>query len=148
MKFSLKRLDITMEFDNHLTFLQEYGIIICIACKYAIKPDGIARHFRNQHTRQVNAKDRSSLVQSASLFPLVKPEEVQTPLMPCERIKHLKLMDGVKCTECRHCCISEESIKTHCRDKHSWSASKQNKWTTCYLQSFFAGIMFNYSLLT
>jgi hypothetical protein len=136
-----------MEPNSHLYFLQEYGIIICIACKYAIKPDGITRHFRDHHSQLITAKDRSSLVQSVSSFPLVRPEAVQTPLTPCERIKYLKLKDGIKCTECQYYCIGEESMKTHCRDKHGWSASKQNTWTTCYLQSFFAGTISNYMLL-
>jgi len=128
-----------MEPDTYLHFWSEYRIIICIPCKYAIKPDGIARHFRDHHSRQVNAKDRSTLVQYASTFTLIKPEEIQMPLLPCQRITYLKLRDGIKCNQCRFFCVGNESIKAHCRDKHDWSASKRNIWTECYLQSFFAG---------
>jgi hypothetical protein len=137
----------SMEPETYLHFSPGYQIIICIPCKYAIKPDGIARHFKDQHSGQLDAKDRTTLVQYASMFTLIKPEEIQMPGLPCQRIIELKLRDGMKCNQCRFLCIGNESIKAHCRDKHSWNASKRNIWTECYVQSFFAGITSDKRLL-
>jgi len=146
---------IDTEASRYVSFLTEYRVLICRSCKHGISPngDGIARHFMEKHITMPIQTRQSILIYCNSLK-LIDPSNVRIPTMEIERITELESSLGWYCQEqldgkeCGHCCVTETSMKIHCRDTHGWIKSKGVTWKRQSIQTFFQGKLIKYFPVT
>jgi len=131
----------------HMSYNKDYKLIICIQCRYAVKPHGIYRHFKERHPKIFSTKDKEQLCQYGATFQLEIPESIKQPDRIIAAVSGLKVTNGFKCNICEYFCIGNSSIVNHCRSLHNWGTAKMRIWKSCLLQSFFAGTISNYMLL-
>ena len=114
--------------------MEEFKIIVCRECRFAIVPDQVAQHMKNHHpshpsrSRPVLQKAIERLQDIAHRSQDVKyppPDHRSIPGLPIYK-------DGLKCTYtnpsnstiCGYICQSESAMKLHCRGRHGWKSSK------------------------
>ena len=104
--------------DDYFLYLSEYRVLICRACKYAIRSQGgIQRHFQKRHA-SLPLSIRKTLVEYASQLQLIVPENIHIPEAPLSPIDVLDVIDGCQCNDCGYACGSEGSMLVHCKKEH------------------------------
>ncbi|GAM91695.1 hypothetical protein ANO11243_097480 [Dothideomycetidae sp. 11243] len=129
-----------------LHYLEEYKVLICTSCQYALQPDAISRHLKDIH--HILRSSRRSYMDYASGFALADAETVMhsgqaltsfpVPLLPVH--------DGLKCThaDCGHLCVTEKRMRSHWVTQHGRAGQSESDWNPVQLQTFFRGNSLRY----
>jgi len=107
----------------------EYRIIVCTICQFAVVPSQTEHHLRKHHSRltyqqrrivaqKVQSLPQLALVESDVIYP--RPDQPPINTLPI-------FFDGLKCTgkhedgnACRYMCRTITGIQKHCKDEHGW----------------------------
>src|SRR5947207_2892480 len=136
---------------HYVLHLIEYNVLLCRSCKHCISPvgDGIKRHFM-KHRKTVALDTRRAIIDHVKSLQLMEPENITLPIEEIEPIMGLELLVGLRCQEkyneeeCHYCCITEGSMKIHCKEEHGWVKSKGVSWKKQSVQTFFEGRLIKY----
>ncbi|KAI0529994.1 hypothetical protein GGR58DRAFT_494987 [Xylaria digitata] len=126
-----------------LTYLPNYGVVICKECRFAIQPSAFSSHLQNHHI--LRSKRRCILDQLSSLR-LPPPERVGVPASDSRRIADLPVLSGIKCgtAKCSYACTSIKRMCQHWSEVHHEPNSKAIKYHEAKLQTFFRGNKIRY----
>jgi hypothetical protein len=104
---------------DHLSYLQDYRVVVCTKCKYCIQPGGAYTHFLSLH-KNLSKATRKVLVEHCKGLDLDNPEHV-VPIGNKTVVHGLSLNDGFKCEQpaCSYTCSRESSAEAHGRE-HGW----------------------------
>ena len=101
-----------------LQYLSPYQVIVCTSCKYAVRPNSIARHLKEIH--RVERLERDPFMQYVAKFTLAEqelvvqyePSEFPVPLLPVQ--------SGLRCIskECTYLCATEKRMRHHWLSAH------------------------------
>lgn len=127
-----------------LQYLPAYKVVICVACRYAIQPNGIARHLRNLH--QIRRGDRRSFMQYVASLRLDAPDSLREVVALDFPVPLLPVQDGLRCKReaCAHLCISVKRMKNHWLSVHGCTGQADIDWCPVPLQTFFRGNFLRY----
>jgi len=107
----------------------EYRIIVCTICQFAVVPSETEHHLRKHYSRlthqqrrivaqKVQSLPQLTLVESDMIYP--RPDQPPINTLPI-------FFDGLKCTgkhedgnACRYMCRTITGIQKHCKDEHGW----------------------------
>jgi uncharacterized C2H2 Zn-finger protein len=112
--------------------LQEYGLIVCKSCKYAIWPPEVDSHLSDPHHR-IEKKQRQCIqLEVQSWQGLVTSEdELKLPEQLDEAIPELALYQGFLCRVepdvCQEVFQSKEMLRKHWQRKHDWTVTKGSR---------------------
>jgi hypothetical protein len=150
-----------MDFDRLLQINNEYKILICMPCQYAIVPLQLTTHLRSHHSRLTTEQRRNYITEVNSCSTLARVHEaVVYPISTDPPVPSLPVyFDGLRCDAldhqniaCGYVCRNLRRMQKHCRDEHKWvneqkqggdtrskSLHSPNKiWTAnCACQRFF-----------
>ncbi|KAF2962935.1 hypothetical protein GQX73_g10640 [Xylaria multiplex] len=126
-----------------LTYLPNYGVVICKECQFAIQPSAFSSHLQNHHI--LRSKRRCILDQLSSLR-LPPPERVGVPASDSRRIADLPVLSGIRCSaaKCAYACTSIKRMCQHWSEVHHEPNSKAIKYREARLQTFFRGNKIRY----
>jgi len=119
------------DFDGIFQHMQEYKIIVCNRCVFALVPQQIDRHLREHHP-QIDKQNRSRIVERARTLEAVahNKEDVEYPQAGEEPVEGLEVFkDGPQCTgqqdgnPCEYVCRTAFGMQKHCQCKASSSIS-------------------------
>jgi hypothetical protein len=117
--------------------LPEYGVLICLGCQCALRPDRIASHLRTVHDHQSQMAKSAARLFSEHLQ-LRSLAELESPPYFLPPISHLPVKNGLICTRCNgYCCITPGTMEKHARKVHGWKAQDEVAWEACKVQTFF-----------
>ncbi|KAK0773172.1 hypothetical protein LTR75_017205 [Friedmanniomyces endolithicus] len=112
-------------FDVH----DQFHIIVCVSCQFAVVPSQIKEHLRKHHAC-LSSEQRSRIVERVNALPTLAPDEGSVVYPPPSHalIDHLPIFfDGVKCLGqsasgrlCAYVCRTVYGMQEHCRNAHSW----------------------------
>ena len=116
------------DFDGIFQHMQQYKIIVCKTCAFAVVPQQIDRHLREHHP-QVDKQKRSRIAATGTALETVAHNEgdVIYPEASEEPVEGLEVYgDGVRCMgqqdgkPCAYVCRTAFGMQKHCRLKHGW----------------------------
>ena len=130
---------------DHFHHLEEFRLLVCKACQYAVLRPQLDRHLRDHHKELPVTQRRAIVNELSQLDVLQRDEEVLDmrlpdpggPALPC-----LPVHDGFRCTLCNdYVGGSPVTIQRHCRGpRHSWRKSRKEAgypWQPVRCQTFF-----------
>lgn len=113
-----------LDFDQIFSHFQQYQVIVCQQCTYAVVPSQIRRHLRDHH-RLINAVRYSEIIQAFqqkegvahSKENIKYPETREGPVLGLPVYQN-----GFQCkySECRYICQGLKNIRRHCQNEHDW----------------------------
>ncbi|KAI0490258.1 hypothetical protein F4859DRAFT_2108 [Xylaria cf. heliscus] len=126
-----------------LTYLPNYGIVICKDCRFAIQPSAFSSHLQNHH---ILRSERRCILDQLFSLRLVSPDRVSVPAPDSRRITDLPVLSGFKCgaSECKYACTSVKRMCQHWSEVHHEPNSKTIKYCEAKLQTFFRGNKIRY----
>jgi superfamily II DNA helicase RecQ len=117
------------EFSRIFLSYDEYRIIVCTICQFAVVPSQIEHHLKKHHSRLTHQQRRivAQKVQSLPQLALVESDVIY-PRSDDPPINTLPVFfDGLKCTgklqdgsACQYICRTITGIQKHCKDGHDW----------------------------
>ena len=124
----------------YILYNEDYRILICRPCGFAIAPDtGIRRHLEKYH-REWPLAQRRAIEAHAARLDLAAPDSIE-PVdgegRPAAAIKGLTVAAGWRCEQCGHLNVSEASMEVHCRTAHQWVKALGRKWRAVRVQTVF-----------
>jgi len=132
--FTSTRRNTIISMEQYVIYNEEYHMIICKPCGYAVKSDWIERHLQEKH-KELKIKVRRELVEYVK--ELKQSTMVVTPSDGCRAIIGLHMVKGYECEDCRYLCPKLSSMQEHCKRNHDWKKAMGIKWTECQLQTWF-----------
>jgi len=120
--------------EQYIIYNEEYHMIICKSCGYAIKSDWIERHLRQKY-KELEIKVRKEL--AVYVKGLKQSTTVITPSDGCQAITGLHVKKGYECEDCQYLCPELSSMQEHCKRNHDWKKATGTKWRKCQLQTWF-----------
>ena len=126
--------------EPYTIFNEEYQVLICRQHGFAISPNGIARHFRDEHDG-ISLETRQSLVTYSNTLTLLDPNIVAIPDHLVPAIYGLSVISGFQCNYegCKELRSTSKSMSQHCKVNHKWMLSHGIRWTEQTFQTFFQG---------
>ncbi|CAH0052441.1 unnamed protein product [Clonostachys solani] len=127
-----------------LLYDDEYQVVVCQQCKYALRGTAIDRHLKEVH--KILRSSRHPYMAYVSKFPLLEPEEVITKPMNDFPVPFLPVFDGLKCLDssCSYLCISTKRMQKHWLSEHGRHGYDNKDWQPALLQTFFRGNSLRY----
>ncbi|CAG9940044.1 unnamed protein product, partial [Clonostachys rosea f. rosea IK726] len=127
-----------------LVYDDEYQVIVCQQCKYALRGTAIDRHLKEVH--KILRSSRHPYMAYVSRFPLLDPEEVINKPLNDFPVPFLPVFDGLKCLDssCSYLCISVKRMQKHWLSEHGRHGYDNKDWQHALLQTFFRGNSLRY----
>ncbi|EXJ67987.1 uncharacterized protein A1O5_08601 [Cladophialophora psammophila CBS 110553] len=122
-----------------LTYMPDYGVVICKRCEFAIQPQAISSHLLRHH---IYRGERQHLLETIGRLKLLDPAEVPKPPPDISPLPYLQVSDGYRCNfpACGHLCISEKRMNQHHGSHKEISAiDVEIQARRVRLQTFFKG---------
>jgi Orsellinic acid/F9775 biosynthesis cluster protein D len=118
---------------DHLSYLQDYRVVVCTQCKYCIQPSGGYTHFLSLH-KDLSKATRKVLVEHCKGLDLDNPAHV-VPSGNKTVVHGLSLNDGFKCKQpaYSYTCSQESSAEAHGRE-HGWVTGRPRTWMKIKVQ--------------
>lgn len=126
-----------------LKHYEEYGVIICKPCSFAIQPSALASHLLKH---QIYRSERRKLISQLAHLKLKDPADVVDPAPMSSPVPELQIYKGIRCLyqDCQHICASEKRMSQHWSDLHGERESKNVVTRPAWLQTFFRGNKIRY----
>lgn len=126
-----------------LKHYEEYGVIICKPCSFAIQPSALASHLLKH---QIYRSERRKLISQLVHLKLTDPADVVDPAPMSNPVPELQIYKGLRCLHkgCQHICASEKRMSQHWSEVHGERESKNVITRPAWLQTFFRGNKIRY----
>ena len=130
-------------FEDLLEYLEDYGVLVCKICRFAIQPSAISTHLKRH---QLYRDRRRRLLEHIGQLSLAEPSNVVLPLPNSEPISVLPVYNGYKCLVdgCGYNCASFKRIQSHESAVHGTPATINVNCARTCLQTFFQGTQIKY----
>jgi hypothetical protein len=127
-----------------VTLLPTYQVLICLRCRYAIRPGAVARHLKEIHYLHRSARqafvDYAPEFELTQLNDVVLPHEDQFQCLYCRSKMESPAALRAALILCHH-----QAYEQHWRLVHHISASDESSfWKPVPLQTFFRGNALRY----
>ena len=114
-------------FESLFVHFQNFQIIVCRDCKFAVVPDQIKAHLSQSH-QTLTVSTRKGIIEQVEKLDHVayRSEDVVYPAAEQEAIQELGPVIE-QCSQCKACGLLRESkkgIEAHCRKEHGWNSAK------------------------
>src|SRR5277367_3287034 len=114
----------------YMSHLTKYHVLLCHSYKHCISPssDDFKRHFVKHH-KHISLTICHAIINFGNSLQLLEPENIDLSEEEIEEIDGLEVSSGLHCQgrsreeDCHHYCITERSMKTHCKEEHGWVKS-------------------------
>ena len=126
-----------MDFANakeYFHYDDKYFALICLLCKHAIRPTGMAKHLTHKHG-DLSSDLRKKLSDWQASLPLVDDVRIPAPSDP--PIYGLAIHSGFVCNDCNFIAGSIVTLKEHQRVTHNRSAKNPGDHTVTSTQTWF-----------
>ena len=123
---------------DHIVALNvEFGVLICLQCKYAISPTAISRHLGDKHKTPIEL--RKELDKYVQAFPFrYSHTSVRLPSNGSAPQPIIPILDGHLCQDCPYMSQNRDVIRQHGNKIHSKKrVSDEELFTIVKLQSWF-----------
>ena len=110
-------------FEEVLSYLPDFGVLLCKQCQFAIVPTQIETHLRTHHPLQTQQK-RKAIQEQVHRVEGVAHErhQVRYPSSGGPPVPGLPVFqDAFCCQECPYVCRHVTGIQKHCKEQHRWS---------------------------
>ncbi|OQV08772.1 Fungal specific transcription factor domain-containing protein [Cladophialophora immunda] len=123
-----------------LTYVPDYGLVICKRCEFAIQPRALSSHLLRHH---IYRSERRQLLERISRLKLLNPAEVNTPPAGISALPYLQVSEGYRCSypTCAHLCISAKRMSLHLHECHKeiHAIDVEIHAQRVHIQTFFRG---------
>jgi hypothetical protein len=104
---------------DHIVALNvEFGVLICLQCKYAVSPTAISRHLSDKHKTPIEL--RKQLDEYIRGFPFQYDyTSVQLPSNGSVPQPIIPVLDGHLCKDCPYKTQSRDAMKKHGNKEHN-----------------------------
>jgi len=82
---------------------------------------------------------RKRIIEHCSMLRLLKPEHIQQPDKVENAIAGLTVQAGWKCRAYVYCCVSENNMLEHNKQRHRWTKAVGAQWQPATVQTLFGG---------
>lgn len=126
-----------------LKHYEEYGVVICRTCQFAVQPSALASHLLKH---QIYRGERRKLLAHLCKLRLQDPSDVVDPSPGSPPVPELPVYKGYSClkSDCQHVCASLKRMAQHWSEIHGERESRNVKARDCWLQTFFRGNKIRY----
>jgi hypothetical protein len=126
-----------------LEYNENYRVIICRDCKYAIQKNALGSHLLRH---KIYRSERQHLLTAISQLDLLEPEDVLIPPGQSPAVDGLPVISGYKCTAngCVNLCASTKRMRRHWSEAHGMSTPPEPFAESVNLQTFFRGTKLKY----
>ncbi|KIW95463.1 uncharacterized protein Z519_04048 [Cladophialophora bantiana CBS 173.52] len=128
-----------------LTYMPDYGLVICKRCEFAIQPQAISSHLLRH---RIYRGERQELLERIGRLKLLDPAEVPKPPPDISPLPYLQVSDGYRCKfpACDHLYISEKRMSQHLHGSHKElsAINIEIQARRVRLQTFFKGNKIRY----
>lgn len=126
-----------------LKHYEEYGVVICRTCQFAVQPSALASHLLKH---QIYRGERRRLLSQLCKLRLQDPNDVADPPPGSLPVPELPVYKGYSCQAegCDHVCASVKRMAQHWSDVHGERESRNVRARDCWLQTFFRGNKIRY----
>lgn len=126
-----------------LKHYEEYGVVICRNCQFAVQPSALASHLLKH---QIYRGERRRLLAQLCKLRLQDPSDVVDPSPGSSPVPELPVYKGYSCLSpgCDHVCASVKRMAQHWSDIHGERESRNVQARDCWLQTFFRGNKIRY----
>ncbi|KAH7120613.1 hypothetical protein EDB81DRAFT_814474 [Dactylonectria macrodidyma] len=140
-------MPITFGPDNFLEYNEDHGVLICLACKYAIQKAALGSHLLRH---KVYRGERRRMLSAISRLELAEPDHVQLPPANSPPVRGLPVLAGFRCTAdgCERLCASLKRMRHHWSERHGMSDPVEPFCQAVSLQTFFRGTKLRYFEVT
>ncbi|KAK1076625.1 hypothetical protein LTR33_008780, partial [Friedmanniomyces endolithicus] len=117
------------DFERCFDFHDQFHIIVCVSCQFAVVPSQTKEHLRKHHAR-LSSEQRSRIIERVNALPTLARDEGSVVYPPPSHtpVDHLPIFfDGVKCLGqsasgrlCAYVCRTVYGMQEHCRHAHGW----------------------------
>jgi hypothetical protein len=133
--------DVEIDISTLLKHDPEYGILICLKCRYAVQRSTLDNHLLRH---KIYREQRKQLVNSVSQLTILEPDTIRVPAPTSPAIGYLPKFSGLRCSapHCGHLTVSMKRIKLHWSQVHesaTRSPAYPNLASNVILQTFFRG---------
>jgi superfamily II DNA helicase RecQ len=122
------------DFQRRFMVYDQYRILVCIPCQFAVVPSQVREHLRAHHCRY-SSQQRSDIINRVnSLTTLARTHaDVVYPSPTSKPVDHLPVYhDGLRCLAevkagqpCEYVCRTVYGIQEHCKRAHSWTNKRK-----------------------
>lgn len=128
---------------DFLKFNHQYGVLVCLECKYAVQKNALESHLLRH---KIYRGERRRLLLSLSKHSILEPEDVQLPTPNTPPIGGLPVIQGYRCTSpgCDNMCASIKRMRRHWSESHGVSDPPESCCRPANLQTFFRGTKLKY----
>jgi hypothetical protein len=88
-----------MDVNSFVTYVEEFKVLICRACRHGLVATGVKKHFQRHH-KCIPIEVRKRIVEFVAELDAKKPEEVEVPTVEVAAIEGLDVVKGFECEEC------------------------------------------------
>jgi hypothetical protein len=123
---------------DHIVALNvEFGVLICLQCKYAVSPTAISRHLSDKHKTPIEL--RKQLDEYIRGFPFQYDyTSVQLPSNGSVPQPIIPVLDGHLCKDCPYKTQSRDAMKKHGNKEHNKKrVADEDLYEVVQLQSWF-----------
>lgn len=117
--------------DHYFEHLPAYGIVRCRQCRYAVAPQHIPSHLREQHRHIPSAARKAIADEALRCSAASAPDEVRHPPHGAEPVPGFPVIcDALQCGAsddagaCEYICRSLRGMQRHCERRHAWINSQ------------------------
>lgn len=135
--------NVALQASNLLKHYEEYGVVICRTCQFAVQPSALASHLLKH---QIYRGERRKLLSYLCKLRLREPSDVVDPPPGSPPVPELPVSPGYSCLSpgCQHVCASAKRMAQHWSDVHGERESRNVQARDCWLQTFFRGNKIRY----
>lgn len=130
--------------DGHLRYDENYAVLICLACQYAVQKNAVESHLLRH---KIYRGERRQLLATISQLHLTEPDRVPSPPTVSGPIDGLAILPGYRCSAngCEALCASAKRMRRHWSETHGTTdAPTSSLASEVHLQTFFRGTKLRY----
>lgn len=108
-------------------YYYEYGVVICVSCRYAVTGNEAASHLKVAAHRGLSHAQRRTICDAIQALPGLRHTQEDLAGFPfppphSPAIPHLAApkQDGLGCGQCPYVVRAEKNMKLHCKETHGW----------------------------
>ncbi|KAJ3497010.1 hypothetical protein NLG97_g2228 [Lecanicillium saksenae] len=137
-------MDLFFGRNGRLRYNENYAVLICLECKYAVQKNAIESHLLRH---KIYRGERKTLLAEIAKRHLTEPDDVVLPSVIAAPVDGLAVIPGYRCMAdgCEALCASSKRMRRHWSEAHGTTdIPLASMATEAHLQTFFRGTKLKY----